>query len=487
MDKLIGFAPDAEPTTPGVLTDCANFIPYEQGMKAAPSGTTPTNVPALAAACNGAAVVTKLDDSRRTFAGSATALYELSGGSWSAVTRGTGAYTGGSDTRWSFAQFGDATLAANLSDTIQRSNGSGAFADVATAPKAKIIFSVGAFVMALNTVDGIYGTSPDRWWCCASYDDTSWTPSGSTLATTGRLVASPGRITAGLRLGEYAVAYKEKSIYLGQFVGAPAVWDWRQVQGGDAGCIGQDAVCDIGGTHFIVGTDNFWLFNGGVPQPIGTGVLRQWFFSNSNTSFAYKTQCVYDKQNQLVYTFYPSLNSTTIDSVLVYHVLTKQWGRMTMSAEAVVNYIASGVTIDGLSSVSATIDGLSGYAFDSPIWNAGARALAVINTSHQLQLLTGAAGSSSFTTGDAGDDDTFSCLVRVRIRFAPSYVPTTANITTFSKSTEGASLSQRATGSINDGKFDVLQSDRFHRARFDFTGDARVLAYGAAIVAEGTA
>ncbi|MDE2102842.1 MAG: hypothetical protein KGL39_36700, partial [Patescibacteria group bacterium] len=173
MDKLQGFTPDADTTQPGILTDCTNFIPYEKGMKGAPSLVTPSSVPALAAACNGSAIVTKLDDSRRVFAGTTTALYELSGGSWTAVTRGTGAYTGGSDTRWSFAQFGDATLAADLTDTIQRSNGSGAFADIATAPKAKIIFSVGAFVMALNTVDGTYGTSPDRWWCCASSDDTS--------------------------------------------------------------------------------------------------------------------------------------------------------------------------------------------------------------------------------------------------------------------------------------------------------------------------
>jgi hypothetical protein len=485
MDKLLGFSPDAEPTSAGIITDCTNFIPYEQGMKSAPTGQTPTNVPALAAACNGSAVVTKLDDSRRTFAGTASDMYELSGGSWVDVSR-VGNYTGGSDTRWSFAQFGDATIASNLSDTMQRSNGSGAFADISGAPKAKIVFSVGSFVMALNTVDGTYGTSPDRWWCSALFDDTDWTPDVATLSTTGRLVSTPGRITAGARMGEYAAAYKEKAIYLGQFVGAPSVWDWRQVQGGDAGCIGQDALCDIGGAHFIVGTDNFWLFSGSTPTPLGTGTVRQWFYDNSNASYLYKTQCVYDKQTQTVWVFYPSANSTTLDQCLVWHTLTKQWGRVTLSIESAMNYVASGVTIDGLSAISATIDGLSAYTFDSPIWNAGAKALSVFNTSHQLQLLTGASGASSYTTGDAGDDDRYSCLTKVRVRYAPNNTPTTANITTFTKPTVGDALTQRQTGTLNDGKYDVLQSGRWHRAMFAFTGNTRVLAYGAVIIPEGT-
>ena len=217
MQKLLGFLPDAAPVTPGIITSCDNLIPYRNGMKAAPTGQTPADVPALGAACLGAAVVTKLDDSRRIFGGVTDKIYELVAGVW--TDRAGSAYSATADNRWTFAQFGDATLAANLGDYIQRST-TGAFATIATAPKARIVFNVGSFVMALNTIDATYGTSPDRWWCCASFDDTSWTPSLSTLATTGRLVSNPGKITAGGRLGEYAVAYKDHAIYLGQFVGA---------------------------------------------------------------------------------------------------------------------------------------------------------------------------------------------------------------------------------------------------------------------------
>ena len=340
--------------------------------------------------------------------------------------------------------------------------------------------------MALNTSDAIYGVSPDRWWCSASFNDNDWTPSVSTLATTGQLVGAAGKITAGGRLGEYAVVYKERAIYVGQYVGAPIVWDFTQVPGGDAGCVGQDAWCDTGTAHFIVGMDNLWLFDGSRPVSIANGQVRQWFYENSNPSLRSKIQCVFDRQNNTVWVFYPSTNSSTLDSAMVYHLQTKQWGLATIGIESALNYISAGVTIDGLASISATIDGLSSYSFDSQFWLSGGRALSVFNTSHQIQLLTGATGASSFTTGDAGDDEAYSLLSKIRLRFSPGYKPTTATVQTSYKATVGDALTDGASGSLSDGKFDVLQSSRWHRARFAFTGDYRLLAIGATITPQGS-
>lgn len=470
MIELAGFAPDADATAPGVITDCTDFIPYTNGMEGAPSAVTPSGTPALGAACLGAGVVTDLSGNRRIISGTTANLYELTGGSWVDRTRGT-TYTGGADTRWSITQFGNATLASNKSDTIQRSS-SGAFADIASAPKAEIIFSVGAFVMALNVNDG--ADKPDGWACCAAYDETSWSPSITTQAANGRLVATAGALTAGMRLGEYAVAYKEKSIYLGQYVGAPSVWNWIQVPGGEAGCVGKEALCDIGGAHFFVGQDNFWIFDGTRPMPIADNVLRQWFYDNSNPGYRYRIKCVFDRQNNRVWVFYPGNGSTTCNQALVYHLISKKWGRVTRSMEAALNYIAPGVTIDTLSSVASTIDTLPDISYDSQYWLSGGQALSLFNTSHQLQMMTGASASSSFTTGDAGDDDSVMLLKQLRLRFAAGYAPTSASVQAYSKMTSGGSLTTGSSGTMNDGKFDILKAARWHRARFDFTGPVRV-------------
>ncbi|CAB4126134.1 hypothetical protein UFOVP73_56 [uncultured Caudovirales phage] len=468
MVPLAGFSPDADQTLPGVISDCTNFIPYLTGMEGAPAPATPAGVPVLAAACQGAAVLTKLDDSRRIVAGTQAALYELLGGAWTNQSK-SGGYAGGVDSRWSLTQFGDATLAANGVDPIQRS-ASGAFASISGAPVAEIVFSVGAFVMALNTNDG--SIKPDGWHCCAAYDDTTWAPSISTQCTTGRLVSRAGRLTAGARLGEYAVAYKARSIYLGQYVGAPAVWDWLLVPGGEAGCIGKDAVCDIGGAHFFVGEEGMFIFDGTRPVPVADGVVRQWFANNSSQTYRYKTQCAFDAQNNRVWVFYVSKNGTALDSALVYHVLAKKWGRADPGIESVLNFISAGATIDGLTSYAATIDALPTSGFNSQFWISGGKSLSVFNTTHQLQSLTGNSVSSSFTTGESGDDNTVTLLSKLRLRYADS--PDAASCTLFYQMSSGEGYATGITGTVLGGKFDVLQCSRWHKAQFSFTGKVQV-------------
>ena len=482
MTPMKGFSPDADPNTPGIITACSGIIPFEAGFKGAPSPVA-TTAAALGAACIGAVVATQLSGTRRIFAGTATDLWELVGTTWTSRTR-AGTYNGGSDTRWSFCQFGDTTVASNLADTMQSSS-AGAFADIATAPKAKIVISAtNNFVVAFNTVDGTYGTSPDRWWCCAQADQTLWTPSISTLATTGRLVAVEGQIQAALTLGDYIVAYKNRAIFLGAFVGSPVVWQWNLVPGGEAGCVGQEAVCDIGGAHFFVGNDNFWIFDGTRPTPIGGGVVRQWFLNNSSATYRYKTKCVYEPQSNLVRVYYPSNISTgSIDSCLVYHVLTQQWGRADTNMEAALNYIAPGVTINGLDAYAATINALPNIPVDSQYWIAGGQVPSYFNTSHQLVSLNAASTSSAFATCDVGDDDIVSTMTRARVRFIQS--PTTASATGYYKFNEGDNLATGATNSINDGKFDLRQSGRFHRVLFTFTGDHKETGYDIGLQKDG--
>lgn len=484
MDKLLGFLPDADPTTPGVLVDCVNFVPYNNGMQGAPVGVSPSDAPALASDCRGAVVVTKLDASRRIFAGTQTKLYELVTGSWTDRSK-SGSYVGGSDSRWSFCQFGDTTIAANGVEAIQSSS-TGAFATIATAPIADIVFSVGAFVMALGTNEATYGDQPDRWWCSGSYDATTWTPSLTTLSTTGRLVSSPGPILAGGRLGEYAVVYKQRAIYIGQYVGAPEVWSFTQVPGGEAGCVGIDAWCDTGSAHLFVGADNIYAFDGTRPSAIGVGEVRDWFYSAVNPAYLYKIKCVFDRKTNVAWIFFPSLTSSVCDQALVHHLGTRQWGRVSVTVEAALDYISSGETIDGMNDVSATIDGLTAQSFDSQYWISGGRALSAFNSSHQIQLFTGSTVTSGFTTGDIGDDEAVTLLSKVRVRFAPGYVPV-STIQLFNKMTEGAGLTDGPSGTLENGKFDVLQSARFHRMALSFTGPVRVLSVGVEATPQGNA
>src|SRR5205085_5963392 len=136
-----------------------------------------------------------------------------------------------------------------------------------------------------------------------------------------------------------------------------SVWDWTQVPGGDAVCVGKDAICDIGGAHFFVGNDNFWLFDGTAPRPV-QNAPRQWFSDLSSPQYRYRTKCIFDRQQNRVWIFYPSVNSDVCDSALVHHLGSGKWGRSNRTIESVLNYVSPGVTYDTWSSLGGTFDSM---------------------------------------------------------------------------------------------------------------------------------
>lgn len=483
--ELIGFAPDRPATEPGVMTDCTSVVPTENGFASAASAVGVSGLAALAAPCQGGVVVTKLDGTRRALAGTQDRLYEAGAG-WVDVSRAT-AYTGGADSRWLFAQFGDTTLATNDVQPIQASTGGGAFADIATAPVARVVFSVGEFVMALNTKDGpsstVFGDQGDRWWCCGIFDTTTWAPDISTQANSGRLVGGGGELTAGLALGELAIAYKARAMWRGTYVGGTTVWQWSQIEG-DQGAVGPDAVCEANGVHIFVGDDNIWAFDGVRAVPVGHDDVRQWFFSNSSPEFRYRTIVQLERQNNRVWIFFPGSGSEdgTPDRALVYHLKTRRWGRCDMPVQAAFGFVQPGVTIDTLGSFAATIDDLPA-SFDSQFWQQGGRSLAVVDGTNTLLTLTGAPGAASFTTGDIGDDWTASRLSTVRLRF--TVVPETSTATGQTKSSTGGATAAGGAASLYDGAYYLRQAGRWHQLVFGFQGATEFRALDHDLIADG--
>lgn len=470
--KLIGYAPDVDQTIEGVVIDCAAFIPNEKGYQGAPSAED-IGLDAIAATAYGAAFTRDLDDSFRVFAGTATKLYELSGTSWTDRTRASGGnYNLGGADYWRFAQFGDTTLAVNKADTLQQSS-TGAFSDVSGAPKAAIVETVGNQVFLFNTDEGTYGDSPNRWWCSALRDHTDWTPSITTQSATNTLVSTPGGIKAGKRFGEQIVVYKERSMFIGTYVGAPLIWDFRQIAG-EAGCSSNEAVVNIGTAdnpvHIFMGVDDFWRFDGARPVPIGAP-LRRTVYNELDAQYAYKIKSLHDRVNQRVYFYYPSTSGAgSVDKCVVYHYRQNKWGRDDRTIESAFEYISGGITYDTLDSVSATYDGFAAdLTYDSPFWTTGSEAPAIINTSHKVLTLSGTTGNSSFTLNDMGDDANYWLLSRVKPVWLTK--PSTANLTNYYKDSEGENLTADITTTMVNSRFDLLRSARIHRLKIDTTGN----------------
>jgi len=479
MIPLVGFAPDAPPYAPGVVTECSNFIPFAAGFKGAPSAVA-TSVAALAAACRGAAATSNLSGTRRLFAGTGTALYEQSTTSWTDRSRGAG-YTLGSDDRWSFIQFGNSTIAATPSALLQRST-TAAFADISGAPKAKIVEAAQGFVMALNT-----DTSADGWHCSAYLDDTDWALDVATQCVSGRLVGGSGAITAGRRFGDDIVAYKGGSMFVGRYVGAPEVWRWQQVST-DIGCVGQDAVIDTGAGHIFVGRDNVYIFDGTTPRTLTTEPIRDWLYADMSQAYQGSIILLWDRFYQRVWMFYPSAGGTgTCDRCVVHHVPTGRWGVAHMTVEAVVTYQSPGYTYNDASNGAAigvsTYDSAPNISLDSPYWTSGASSPAIFNGSHVMATLTGVTSSSYFVTGDMGDDEGYSMCKNFRVRYTQQ--PTTSTVTGYTMDESGLTPASISSATEGDGRHNMRQTARWHRFKVATTGDYEVTAIRPELVQAG--
>lgn len=473
---LIGFAPDVDPMTPGAMLECANMVPTLRGMRAAASGVA-TDYPASTEACTGAALLQKLDGSVRFFVGGASLLQEGIAGAWSNVSRG-GGYSAGAN-RWRFAQFGNDSVAANKSCVLQRSS-SGAFADL-TAPKASVCATAAGFVLLGNCDDtgtGLatgYGDQPDRWWCSGINDVATWAPSLATQATSGRLVDAPGPIRALRALGSNAIAYKDRAMWVGTYVGPSAgVWQWTMVPG-DIGCGSQECVVNIGTAHLFVGETDIYAFDGSRPVPIGAP-LRAWFFARLNRARQSEIAALHDRVNSLVYWFYPSLSAATgaLDEAIVYNYRTQRWGVVTRAIEMPIEIVLGGITYDNLGSLYATYDDLPTIPYDSPFWIANTPVPGVIATDHAPYVVGGPALTWSFAGNLYGDEQAVSLVSRVNVRWLTK--PAAASLTHRYGPDEGVTFGSNpaiAMGSL--GRFDLLRSARWHQDAIAGTGDAELI------------
>ena len=464
MTAFIGFSPDLDPATEGCITDCSNLIPNTKGLQAAPSLVS-AGFSALASAAKGFAVVRKLDNTKRVFCGTDSNLYEASGTTWSSVGAG---YTLGTDTRWRFAQFGNVSVAASKETNIQGSS-AGAFSALTGAPKAGIVETLNNQIFAFNTDEGTYGDSPARWWCSAIGDENDWTPSSSTQSATNQLLDAPGPITAGRRLGDIIVVYKDRAMFIGQYVGVPLIWNFIHLPG-NIGTPCQEAVVTTGTAHYFVGPDDFYVFDGSRAQPLQSP-LRQWFFDNLDPQYASKIVSAYDSINGRIFWWFVSKSGAgAIDKGICLHIQSGKWGRLDENIEAAAEYFEPGMTYDDLGSSYSTYDDLpTDISYDSPFWNAGNGVLAVFKSDHIAYTYSGTPGASSLTTGLVGDGTSYTELLGVRPRFIVS--PTSTNMEHFYSNLQSDSLTVGGASAYStEGNYDILWSSRWHKVKLNFNG-----------------
>ena len=480
-----GFAPAAEPTTPGIIVDIDLMVPTLTGLRALPSDSS-TGLQTVGSAVRSAAVLSNLSDEQTVYVGTADNLFKQSTTGFAEISSSTNAYSLSGAARWVFAEFNlpgdDRALAAAHGQDIQFVT-SGDFADLTGAPKAAFVAVTEGFLMAANiqtsTVGSsstVYSAAPNRWYCAGINTTNVWDADIATQATTGLLLDTPGGIRALHKLGSFFIFYKERSMYIGRYVGSPQVWRMTLIPGDGLGAPSHHSVVDIETAHLFPGYDDFYLFDGTRPNPIGTNRVSEFFFNDLNAE--HKSQIVghHDRRNSLVYWSYPSTDSAdgSLDKFICYNYRSDKWGGGTKSMQFIFEWTATGVTYDDLGALYSTYADLPTAPYDTAFASTTTLKTAVFVTNNRLSALEGSpANDCMMRTWDFGIDGAPTLLTRVRPRFKKA--PLTGSQTHIYQDIEGGSEATNGpAATLSDGSFDFVFGGRWHAVRHNYTGDVEV-------------
>ncbi len=463
-----GFAPDLDPTTPGIFVDtdqmfpaAAGYRPLRQLKVESTAGPLPT-FPCYGAFFEQDAV----DAGRAIFLASANKLYtyDILNSSFTDVSGnqtfiGPANPAGYRSPRWRWTMFGADLIVLNPSDPpqlIRAPQYNAASPLGGNPPRGSIVEAVGNFVFILDA-DG------NDWSCCGIGDDTAWTPDIGTQAASGTLGDTPGPIVAAHALGANLLVYKQRATYLATYLGPPVIWSFALLAD-DAGAICDEAVVPYGGLQVSMGFENFYTCDGGPPRVLNTP-LRQWFFESSlDRDNAARVWGVWDKLHNLIVWFYPSVAANpagALDRYICWHPDTNRWmtGVIPNNVEGVVTPFAP-ITAQGNITYSAT----------------AIFGMALVLGDHNLYSFSGGPAVASLTTGDIGDPMRYSLVRTVRPKFKTYPDGNAALATPLSRQNLGDTHLAGPHAELTPyGAFAMRQSARYHAVRIRTAADCEIV------------
>lgn len=473
---LNGHAPDKDPTEPGVFSYCLGVEPSPSGWKLqrAMSQVATTSG---AAWTSGSYILDGLHS--KTIDGtdvvhiaiydagaSKTKIFRLNG---AALTDASvaGNYTQSSN--FSFAQYGNYTLATNLTEVVQYRDATTATAFAATGatgiPKAKICVTWGPAnsqrVMLLDYDDGTHYA--DGWWTSHQGGPlASWVPDIATAAANGRLLGT-FTIRCGIAFGEDCIVFSAADMWRGTFVGPPVVVDWRLIPNGH-GCLGQYAACVESGVLYWVSRNGLHIYDGSniatAQWPI-QGELRTALNNATNNlqlniqAWSSRTGTVLGRRIMLV----TKTNATTAtQAIATWYVLDIDTGKVGKRSP-----IATGAT-------SYQLLMNNGYA--AYLVTGGEAVLMLESTTPFAAALTDLYGFGLSYIGSNKGEVLLSEVIPRFVTAPVTYKCTNYHGVSASEALNNTTTAQTVTAS--PWRATPLQADRFHAPRLHFSSDGTV-------------
>ena len=326
-------------------------------------------------------------------------------------------YTGGTGNAtalfpWRFAQFGEKVLATNpVNGLISHNLGSiSDFTAVSGAPPAAFIATIEPGFVVLGYTDDGSTTYPNRLHWSGLNDSTSWPTVGTSAAAAAQSdtqdLPNGGAITGILAAvgGASGAILTERSVYRMEYVGAPAVFAFREVVRGTGNVCVNGAIA-VNGLAYFISEDGFQRFDGQMVQPIGDGRVSTTFWAEVDRENLHRVNVAHDPLRKILVWAYPTSAATdgNPNKWLIYSYATDKWTAADDSGVTVsllFTYIQDGYSLDVLDTYFPPNPDGTTISWDGATVNGGAPLLAGFTTSKHFQTFTGANLAARVETGE---------------------------------------------------------------------------------------
>lgn len=372
-----------------------NVYPQATGYGPVPAPEAVTL--ALPAPARGSIAVRQQSGAWIFYVGTTNALYRFNPGTlgWDNVS-GTSPYLLPDGDYWSFALYGPLLIAAHTGappQTINIESGT-QFADLAYTspdppPNARFVVVVNEFVFLAGILDN---EAAVQW--SAIGDPSYWTPGVNSSDI--QVLPDGGRVTGIVGTDYTAIVFQEQAIQEFTFAAGTGQVFQRQKVETDRGAVAPWSVIKVGASIFFLDRDGFYMFAGGVSQPIGKERVNAWMKRLADPTYLQTAKTCSDPSGTRVLWAFKSQNAsdpTALDTAIAYDYVLDRWSKVNVYVRDWLRAETQPLSFDGISEDvdmgKAPYDFLGGLSADSALFSGGNPLVGVFGADNKLSLLEG--------------------------------------------------------------------------------------------------
>jgi hypothetical protein len=300
--------------------------------------------------------------------------------------------------QWQFAQFNNFVFAVQINTAPQVFDltSSTAFADLGgSPPQARYIAIVNRFVV----LSGLGSSTPYRIQWSGLNATTTWT---SGVNSSDFQDLPDGGIVRSIGGGEFGVIMQDSAIR--RMIYAPGSAYVFQIErvAQDKGIFAPLSLVRAGDRLFYCGNDGFMMIPpSGYPEPIGKERVDRTFFADVDTGSLQLMIGAYEPKATRVYWAYKSLAGSAglFDKVLIYDYAIDRWALANgISGEYIATLARPSLTLEGLDSISGSIDALT-FSLDD-VTTATLEYIAAFDSAHKLNFISGSPLEATLDTAE---------------------------------------------------------------------------------------